>query len=113
MLEHADVAVIGMGPGGEDVAGWAPVAARIDAEATDNWNDKVAVGRFEGKGGRFIRGEGRLAVPGRVDAGCGSSRPPEPSRWPPAPRSPPRPSPALPTFPAGPIGTRNLAEATV
>jgi hypothetical protein len=110
MLEHADVAVIGMGPGGENVAGWAPVAARIDAEATDNWNDKVAVDRFEGKGGRFIR---RLAGPGRVDVGDGSSRPPEPSCWPPAPRSRSRPSPALPTFPTGPIGTRNLAEATV
>ena len=39
---------------------WAPVAARIRNEATDDWDDKVAVERFEGKGGRFVRGHGRL-----------------------------------------------------
>jgi len=38
---------------------WAPVAKRI-REATDNWNDKVAVERFEGKGGHFVRGTGRI-----------------------------------------------------
>lgn len=126
MVEHADIVVIGMGPGGEDVAGrlaeagldvigiekrlvggecpywgcvpskmmiraanllaearripgiagtaavaadWAPVAARIRAEATDNWDDKVAVDRFETKGGRFVRGAGRLAGPGQVAVG--------------------------------------------
>jgi pyruvate/2-oxoglutarate dehydrogenase complex dihydrolipoamide dehydrogenase (E3) component len=124
--EHADVVVIGMGPGGEDVAGrlaeagldvvgiekelvggecpywgcvpskmmirasnliaearrvpgvagaatvtpdWAPVARRIRAEATDDWNDRAAVERFEGKGGRFVRGAGRLDGPGRVAVG--------------------------------------------
>jgi pyruvate/2-oxoglutarate dehydrogenase complex dihydrolipoamide dehydrogenase (E3) component len=123
MVEHADVVVIGMGPGGEDVAGrlaeaglavigiekelvggecpywgcvpskmmiraanllaeagripgmagaatttpdWGPVAARIRAEATDNWDDKVAVDRFVGKGGRLVRGAGRIVGPGRV-----------------------------------------------
>ena len=112
-----DVVVLGMGPGGEDVAGnlaaaglsvvgieaelvggecpywgcipskmmiraahllaearripgvagsstvtpdWAPVAERIRAEATDNWDDTVAVDRFTGKGGTFVRGRGRL-----------------------------------------------------
>src|SRR5262245_64602819 len=35
---------------------WTPVARRIRDEATDNWNDAVAVRRFEGKGGRFVRG---------------------------------------------------------
>lgn len=126
MVEHADVVVIGMGPGGEDVAGrlaeagldvvgvekqllggecpywgcvpskmmiraanllaearripgmagaatvtadWTPVAGRIRAEATDDWDDKVAVDRFEGKGGRFVRGTGRLTGPGRVAVG--------------------------------------------
>ncbi len=116
-MEQVDVVVIGMGPGGEEVAGrlaeahlnvigiderlvggecpywgcvpskmmiraadalaegrripglagdsrvtadWAPVAARIRNEATDNWDDKAAVDRFEGKGGRFVRGHGRL-----------------------------------------------------
>jgi pyruvate/2-oxoglutarate dehydrogenase complex dihydrolipoamide dehydrogenase (E3) component len=48
---------------------WAPVAARIRDEATDHWDDKVAVDRFTGKGGRFVRGQGRLAGPGRVAVG--------------------------------------------
>ncbi len=46
---------------------WAPVAHRIRAEATDDWNDQVAVDRFTGKGGHFVRGFGRLAGPGRVE----------------------------------------------
>jgi pyruvate/2-oxoglutarate dehydrogenase complex dihydrolipoamide dehydrogenase (E3) component len=122
----AEVVVIGMGPGGEDVAGrlaeagldvvgverqlvggecpywgcvpskmmiraanllaearripgmagdatvrpdWAPVAQRIRDEATDDWDDRVAVERFEAKGGRFLRGEGRIVAPGRVAMG--------------------------------------------
>lgn len=126
MTERADVIVIGMGIGGEAVAGqlaeaglrvvgierqlvggecpywgcipskmmiraanalaearriaglagkadvhpdWAPVAERIRAEATDNWDDAVAVERFEGKGGVFVRGEGRILGPGTVGAG--------------------------------------------
>jgi len=126
MSEQADVVVIGMGPGGEEVAGalagagldvvgvdrhlvggecpywgcvpskmairagnliaesrrvpgvagdatvtpdWGPVARRIREEATDDWDDRVAVERFEGKGGRFVRGEGRLIGPGRVQVG--------------------------------------------
>ncbi|MGH9018978.1 MAG: FAD-dependent oxidoreductase, partial [Acidimicrobiales bacterium] len=48
---------------------WAPVAARIRAEATDDWDDGVAVDRFEAKGGRFVRGTGRLDGPGRVVVG--------------------------------------------
>ncbi len=39
---------------------WSLVANRIREEATDNWNDEVAVKRFEEAGGRFVRGEGRL-----------------------------------------------------
>jgi pyruvate/2-oxoglutarate dehydrogenase complex dihydrolipoamide dehydrogenase (E3) component len=35
---------------------WSAVARRIREEATDNWDDKVAVERFTGKGGRFVRG---------------------------------------------------------
>jgi pyruvate/2-oxoglutarate dehydrogenase complex dihydrolipoamide dehydrogenase (E3) component len=126
VLEHADVIVIGLGPGGEELAGrlaqaglavvgiekrlvggecpywgcipskmmiraanllaegrripgmagtsmvspdWAPVARRIRHEATDNWDDKVAVDRLLAKGGRFVRGEGRLAGPSRVLVG--------------------------------------------
>ena len=37
-----------------------PVAARIRAEATDDWDDHVAVERFEAKRGRFERGTARL-----------------------------------------------------
>ncbi|MFI9306436.1 dihydrolipoyl dehydrogenase family protein [Streptomyces triculaminicus] len=124
MTEQVDVVVIGMGPGGEHVAGelastgldvvgveaelvggecpywgcvpskmmiragnllaearrvpgmagsasvspdWAPVAARVRDEATDDWDDRVAADRFTGKGGRLVRGRGRLAGPGRVE----------------------------------------------
>jgi len=45
---------------------WSPVARRIREVATDNWDDRVAVERFEKKGGRFVRGTGRLAGPGKV-----------------------------------------------
>jgi pyruvate/2-oxoglutarate dehydrogenase complex dihydrolipoamide dehydrogenase (E3) component len=119
----ADVVVLGMGPGGEDVActlaeagldvvgiekelvggecpywacvptkmmvratdslaeagrvnelaghstvesSWDPVARRIREDATDDWNDQVAVDRFKSAGGRFVRGAGRLDGPGRV-----------------------------------------------
>ena len=37
------------------------VAHRIRDEATDNWNDRVAVERFENLGGTFVRGAARLA----------------------------------------------------
>jgi len=126
VTELVDVVVLGMGPGGEEVAGrlaqaglavvgvegrllggecpywgcvpskmmiragnllaearripgmagastvrpdWAPVARRIRAEATDDWDDQVAVDRFVGKGGRFVRGWGRLDGPRRVNVG--------------------------------------------
>ena len=48
---------------------WAPVAQRIRDEATDDWDDRVAVERFEGKGGRFLRGDGHIVGPGRVAVG--------------------------------------------
>ena len=46
-----------------------PGARRIRDEATDDWDDRVAVERFEGKGGRFLRGHGRISAPGRVTVG--------------------------------------------
>ncbi|HMG30980.1 MAG TPA: NAD(P)/FAD-dependent oxidoreductase [Jiangellaceae bacterium] len=58
MAGHADV-----------TPDWTPVADRIRDEATDDWNDQVAVDRFTGKGGRFVRGRGRLTGPGLVDVG--------------------------------------------
>jgi len=48
---------------------WAPVAHRIREEATDNWDDKVAVDRFTGKGGTLFRGRGRITAPGEVTVG--------------------------------------------
>jgi pyruvate/2-oxoglutarate dehydrogenase complex dihydrolipoamide dehydrogenase (E3) component len=51
------------------IADWTPVAQRIRAEATGDWDDTIAVGRFEDKGGRFVRGWGRLTGPRTVDVG--------------------------------------------
>jgi pyruvate/2-oxoglutarate dehydrogenase complex dihydrolipoamide dehydrogenase (E3) component len=48
---------------------WAPVAKRIRAEATDNWDDTVAADRFTGLGGLLFRGHGRIVAPGRVAVG--------------------------------------------
>ena len=48
---------------------WAPVARRIREEATDDWDDTVAVKRLEGKGARFVRGWARIDGPGRVVVG--------------------------------------------
>jgi pyruvate/2-oxoglutarate dehydrogenase complex dihydrolipoamide dehydrogenase (E3) component len=45
---------------------WKPVAQRIRDVATDNWDDRVAVERFERKGGHFVRGSGKLDGPGKV-----------------------------------------------
>jgi pyruvate/2-oxoglutarate dehydrogenase complex dihydrolipoamide dehydrogenase (E3) component len=124
--EQADVVVVGLGPGGEYVAGtlaeagldvvgveaelvggecpywgcvpskmmiragnllaeagrvpdlagdvavtpdWSRVAGRIRDEATDDWNDQVAADRLTGKGGRLVRGRGRLDGPRRVAVG--------------------------------------------
>jgi pyruvate/2-oxoglutarate dehydrogenase complex dihydrolipoamide dehydrogenase (E3) component len=129
--EDAEVVVVGMGPGGEDVAGrlaeagldvvgidgglvggecpywgcvpskmmiraadllaevrrtprlagsvtvdpeWQLVARRIRDEATDSWDDTAAAERFEGKGGRLVRGWGRLAGGNRVSVGERSFR---------------------------------------
>jgi pyruvate/2-oxoglutarate dehydrogenase complex dihydrolipoamide dehydrogenase (E3) component len=123
-METVDVAVIGMGPGGEHVAGtlaerglsvlgierhlvggecpfwgcvptkmmvraadalaearrvealgghvggvtpdWGLVAARLREDATDTWNDRRAVKRFTDKGGRLVRGTGRIVSPTEV-----------------------------------------------
>ncbi len=46
---------------------WGPVAARIREQATDNWNDQVAVDRFVGKGGTFVRGRGVITGPNTVE----------------------------------------------
>ena len=48
---------------------WAPVARRIREEATDSWDDAAAAERFEAKGGRLVRGWGRLEGPHTVAVG--------------------------------------------
>ena len=45
---------------------WGPVAERIRDAATDNWDDTVAVDRFVGKGGTFVRGRGTIVAPRTV-----------------------------------------------
>jgi pyruvate/2-oxoglutarate dehydrogenase complex dihydrolipoamide dehydrogenase (E3) component len=51
------------GMAGESVVtpDWSPVARRIRQEATDTWDDRAAVERFEGKGGHFVRGHARVS----------------------------------------------------
>ncbi|MFF7188736.1 dihydrolipoyl dehydrogenase family protein [Streptomyces sp. NPDC008222] len=45
------------------------VAGRIRDEATDDWNDQVAADRLVAKGGRLVRGRGRLTGPRQVTVG--------------------------------------------
>jgi pyruvate/2-oxoglutarate dehydrogenase complex dihydrolipoamide dehydrogenase (E3) component len=45
------------------------VARRIRAEATDDWDDSVAVARFEKVGGRYLRGTAVIERPGQVRVG--------------------------------------------
>jgi pyruvate/2-oxoglutarate dehydrogenase complex dihydrolipoamide dehydrogenase (E3) component len=59
----------GLAGGSQVHPDWAPVARRIREEATDDWDDKVAVERFTGKGGLFFRGHGRITAPGEVTVG--------------------------------------------
>jgi pyruvate/2-oxoglutarate dehydrogenase complex dihydrolipoamide dehydrogenase (E3) component len=46
---------------------WAPVAGRIRDEATDSWDDRVAVERLEEKGGRLVRGRARVVGPTTIE----------------------------------------------
>jgi pyruvate/2-oxoglutarate dehydrogenase complex dihydrolipoamide dehydrogenase (E3) component len=56
---------------------WEPVARRIRDEATDDWDDTVAVKRLEDAGARFVRGRGAITAPGQVTvAGTTPSAPP-------------------------------------
>ena len=48
-------------------ASWAPVAARIAEQATDHWDDTVAVDRLRDAGATVLHGTARLAGPGRVE----------------------------------------------
>ncbi len=73
MIRAADVLtearrVPGLAGDAKVTASWEPVAARI-REATDDWDDTVAAGRFTGKGGTLVRGKGRITGPGEVTVG--------------------------------------------
>ncbi|GAB3051259.1 NAD(P)/FAD-dependent oxidoreductase [Intrasporangium mesophilum] len=46
---------------------WGVVAKRIRDEATDSWNDQVAVDRLTGKGATFVRGTGVIRGRGVVE----------------------------------------------
>jgi pyruvate/2-oxoglutarate dehydrogenase complex dihydrolipoamide dehydrogenase (E3) component len=45
---------------------WTPVAERIRDQATDDWDDKVAVDRLVAAGATFVRGRGRITGPRTV-----------------------------------------------
>ena len=71
MIRAADLLAEGRRIGGmagsaTESPDWEPVARRIRVEATDDWNDAVAVERLESKGARFVRGWGALVGPNRV-----------------------------------------------
>ncbi|GAA2834966.1 dihydrolipoyl dehydrogenase family protein [Crossiella cryophila] len=46
---------------------WSAVAERIRREATDNWDDAVAVRRLTDAGATFLRGTARITAPGQVE----------------------------------------------
>ena len=48
---------------------WGPVAERIKEQATADWDDTIAVDRFVGKGGTFVRGRGVITGPKTVQVG--------------------------------------------
>src|ERR1700686_2956465 len=52
--------VDGMAGHAEVTPDFAPVARRIREEATDSWDDTVAVKRLEAKGATFVRGWARV-----------------------------------------------------
>ena len=85
---------------------WGVVHARIRDEATDDWDDTVAVERLEKAGVRFVRGHGRLVGTGR---GRGRRHPLRRRRAAscstPAPRRPLPRSTASPTPRSGPTAT--------
>ncbi len=74
MIRAADVLaearrVPGLAGSAEVSPDWSEVAARIRDEATDDWDDRVAVERLEDAGVRFVRGHGRLVGPRTVEVG--------------------------------------------
>lgn len=58
--------VVGLAGTAHVTPDWAPVARRIREQATGGWDDSTAVARFEGRGGRFVRGRGEITGPRTV-----------------------------------------------
>jgi pyruvate/2-oxoglutarate dehydrogenase complex dihydrolipoamide dehydrogenase (E3) component len=48
---------------------WSPVSRRVRTEATGDWDDSIAVARFEEHGGRLVHGHGKLTGPHSVSVG--------------------------------------------
>ena len=46
---------------------WGLVASGVRAEVTGSWDDSAGVARFEAKGGRVVRGSGRMVGPKQVE----------------------------------------------
>jgi pyruvate/2-oxoglutarate dehydrogenase complex dihydrolipoamide dehydrogenase (E3) component len=72
MIRGADLLAEGrripaMSGGSSVTPDWTLVATRISAEATDDWNDQVAVDRLVKAGVTFVRGHARLAGAGKVE----------------------------------------------
>jgi len=64
----ADARRVGVLSGAAEVSpDWGLVHARIRDEATDDWDDTVAVERLENAGVRFVRGHARLVGTGLVE----------------------------------------------
>ncbi len=49
------------------VPSWTPVAERVRAEATGNWDDSIAVQRFGDRGGQLIHGRGHFVGPRTIE----------------------------------------------
>ncbi len=99
--------VPGMAGDSQVTPDFAPVAARIRDEATDDWNDQVAVDRFTRKGGRFVRGRARLAAPAAWRPGARCSPSGVRWCWPPAAARRSRPFPGWRTCRTGRTGRRS------
>jgi pyruvate/2-oxoglutarate dehydrogenase complex dihydrolipoamide dehydrogenase (E3) component len=59
--------VIGLAGEAKIAPEWAPVAKRIRVQATDNWNDGVAIERHRSKGSTVVKGDARFIAPDEVE----------------------------------------------
>jgi len=61
--------VNGMAGKAEVTPDWELLAARVRTEVTGDWDDSIAVARFEQHGGRLVHGRGKLTGPQTVTVG--------------------------------------------